>query len=128
MFSTLSLFQGDSAHRTAEDNAINLDTPHPPLSPMSAQKLKNDDTLKDFSDTLFISTEKKHFTVPAPKKITRHVYNSDIIQPGLMQLDPDFDEDFMETLDSLQDILGKTPTSRRLIAWGSTTAYRPTSW
>lgn len=106
------LFMGDSAHRTAEDNAINLDTPHPPLSPMSAQKLKNDDTLRDFSDTLFISTEKKHFTVPAPKKITRHVYNSDIIQPGLMQLDPDFDEDFMETLDSLQDILGKTPTKQ----------------
>eukprot|EP00057_Strongylocentrotus_purpuratus_P026872 XP_011681346.1 PREDICTED: uncharacterized protein LOC105446348 [Strongylocentrotus purpuratus] len=109
---------GDSAHRTAEDNAINLDTPHPPLSPMSAQKLKNDDTLKDFSDTLFISTEKKHFTVPAPKKITRHVYNSDIIQPGLMQLDPDFDEDFMETLDSLQDILGKTPTKQETDSLG----------
>ncbi|XP_063966981.1 MLX-interacting protein-like isoform X3 [Lytechinus pictus] len=107
------LFMGESAQRTVEDHAINLDMPHPPLSPMSAQKLMNDDTLKDFSDTLFISTERKNFTVPAPRKITRHVYNSDIIQPGLMQLEPDFDEDFMETLDSLQaDILAKTPTKQ----------------
>ncbi|XP_072179960.1 MLX-interacting protein-like [Diadema setosum] len=104
------IFMGDVATKSAEDNAINLDVPHPPLSPMSAQKLMNDDTLKDFSDTLFISTERKNFTVPAPKKITRHVYNSDIIQPGLMQLEPDLDQDFMDTLDSLQDILSKTPT------------------
>ena len=31
----------------------------------------------------------------------QHVYNADIIQPGLMQLEPDFDDDFMDTLESL---------------------------
>ena len=29
------------------------------------------------------------------------MYNADIIQPGLMQLEPDFDDDFMDTLESL---------------------------
>ncbi|XP_033637588.1 uncharacterized protein LOC117298436 [Asterias rubens] len=93
----------------AEENAIDLNMSHPPLSPMSACTLANEDTLKDFSDTLFIS-KKKHFSVPHPKKITRHVYNADVIQPGLMQLEPDFDDDFMDTLDSIQDTLSKTPT------------------
>ncbi|XP_022103251.1 MLX-interacting protein-like isoform X2 [Acanthaster planci] len=92
-----------------EENAFKLDTPHPPLSPMAARTLLNDDLSKDFSDTLFIS-KKKHFTVLHPKKIARHVYNADIFQPGLMQLEPDFGDDFMDTLDSIQDTLCKTPT------------------
>ena len=54
----------------AEENAIDLNMPHPPLSPMSACTLDNEDTLKDFSDTLFIS-KKKHFSVPHPKKISK---------------------------------------------------------
>ena len=55
------------------DDAIDLDQPHPPLSPMFARKLANDDMpLKDFSDTLFISTGRKNFNVPHPKKISEY--------------------------------------------------------
>ncbi|XP_071950197.1 MLX-interacting protein-like isoform X2 [Antedon mediterranea] len=94
-----------------EDYAIDLDKSHPPLSPMLAKNLANDDTLKDFSDTLFISRTKKKFAAPTAKEIIRKAHISDIIQPSLMTLEPDLDEDFfMDTLESLTDLLTKTPT------------------
>ncbi|XP_033120884.1 carbohydrate-responsive element-binding protein-like [Anneissia japonica] len=93
-----------------EEDAIDLDKSHPPLSPMLAKNLANDDTLKDFSDTLFISKKKK-FAAPTAKEIIRKAHISDIIQPSLMTLEPDLDEDFfMDTLESLTDLLTKTPT------------------
>ena len=64
----------DEDEHDPEDNAIDLDMPHPPHSPMFARKLANDDMpLKDFSDTLFISTAQK-FNVPHPKKISKWLF------------------------------------------------------
>ncbi|KAJ8030791.1 MLX-interacting protein [Holothuria leucospilota] len=95
---------------SAEDHAIDLNSPHPPLSPGTGGKLVNDDLFKDFADTLFISRKKKHFTVPAPKKVTHMInYIPEYLQGDLSTLLPEVDDTFMNDLKSFEEILSKTP-------------------
>ncbi|XP_070540121.1 LOW QUALITY PROTEIN: MLX-interacting protein-like [Ptychodera flava] len=92
-------FQTWEAQLEEEDTS----TPHPPPSPCRASHLSCDDIplpRRDFEDTLFSSLKREHFEFPKPKELAKKTQNADVIQPGLMQLQPDFD--FMETLESLQ--------------------------
>ncbi|XP_071838319.1 MLX-interacting protein-like isoform X2 [Apostichopus japonicus] len=94
-----------------EENAIDLDSPHPPLSPGTGGKLVNDDLFKDFADTLFISTKTNRFRPPAPKKVTQEInYNPDYLQPDLSTLMYEVDDEFMEAVTSVEAMLSKTPT------------------
>nr|XP_009860089.1 transcription factor protein isoform X1 [Ciona intestinalis] len=54
----------------------------------------------DFTDTLFSSLSNQPFQFPNPREIAMHATNSDMMQPGLLQLQPMMDDmDF----DPLQD-------------------------
>uniref|UniRef100_H2ZQI6 BHLH domain-containing protein n=1 Tax=Ciona savignyi TaxID=51511 RepID=H2ZQI6_CIOSA len=60
----------------------------------------DDQTLADFSDTLFSNLSNHPFQFPNPREIAMHATNSDMIQPGLLQLQPMMEDmDF----DPLQD-------------------------
>ncbi|XP_032803005.2 MLX-interacting protein-like isoform X2 [Petromyzon marinus] len=69
----------------------------------SAWTLHLDTMIMDFSDTLFSSLAQHSFAWPNPREIA-HASNADVIQPGLIQLQPSL-EDYMDTMDSLQDLL-----------------------
>ncbi|XP_077995978.1 MLX-interacting protein-like [Glandiceps talaboti] len=80
----------------------------PAPSPMI---IDNDDILNDFSDTLFSSLSNQPFMFPNPREIA-HAGNADMIQPGLVQLQPNLDEDFMDTtFEPLQEFLEKVQNS-----------------
>ncbi|CAN0334809.1 unnamed protein product [Lampetra fluviatilis] len=66
----------------------------------SAWTLHLDTMIMDFSDTLFSSLAQHSFAWPNPREIA-HASNADVIQPGLIQLQPSL-EDYMDTMDSLQ--------------------------
>ncbi|CAN0369548.1 unnamed protein product [Lampetra planeri] len=68
----------------------------------SAWTLHLDTMIMDFSDTLFSSLAQHSFAWPNPREIA-HASNADVIQPGLIQLQPSL-EDYMDTMDSLQGI------------------------
>ncbi|XP_072104054.1 MLX-interacting protein [Mobula birostris] len=76
--------------------------------PMEEDKLLDMDMLmSEFSDTLF-STLSSHHAVawPNPREIA-HAGNADMIQPGLIPLQPNLD--FMDTFEPFQDLF---PTTR----------------
>ncbi|KAF7661975.1 hypothetical protein LDENG_00248560 [Lucifuga dentata] len=73
------------------------DTP----APMEMDSLFDMDVLmSEFSDTLF-STLTSHIAWPNPREIA-HAGNADMIQPGLIPLQPNLD--FMDSFDPLQDL------------------------
>ncbi|XP_077992952.1 uncharacterized protein LOC144446962 isoform X2 [Glandiceps talaboti] len=81
-------------------------TPHPPPSPCPASTLSTDDIplpKRKFEDTLFTTLRREAFEFPKAREIAKKTQNADVIQPGLSQLQPDFD-DFMDTLESLQGL------------------------
>jgi len=65
------------------------------------QESMEEDFSMDFSDTLF-TTLNQPFAFPNPKELGQ-LGNADIIQPGLIQLQPSFDE-FMDTLEPLPSL------------------------
>ncbi|XP_039253639.2 MLX-interacting protein-like isoform X1 [Styela clava] len=70
---------------------------------------KQDDSMfMDLTDRLF-SRLSQPFQFPNPREIAQHATNSDMMQPGLLQLQPTFD-DFIDPLDALQDIF--TPSRK----------------
>ncbi|XP_074643349.1 MLX-interacting protein-like isoform X2 [Tubulanus polymorphus] len=96
------------------DTTMNLETPSMsftdesvtvPRIPRSATPSLaiDDDYFMDFSDTLF-STLNQTYPFPSSKDMAQ-LGNADFIQPGLMQLQPNFD-DFMDTMETLPDIFG----------------------
>ncbi|XP_078598789.1 MLX-interacting protein-like isoform X5 [Branchiostoma floridae x Branchiostoma japonicum] len=76
------------------------ETPLP--SPFVPTFSEEDAWMMDFTDTLFSSLAQP-FAFPNPKEIA-HLGNADMIQPGLIQLQPNL-EDFMDTFEPLQDIV-----------------------
>ncbi|XP_066291957.1 MLX-interacting protein-like isoform X4 [Branchiostoma lanceolatum] len=74
------------------------ETPLP--SPFVPTFSEEDAWMMDFTDTLFSSLAQP-FAFPNPKEIA-HLGNADMIQPGLIQLQPNL-EDFMDTFEPLQD-------------------------
>ncbi|XP_045617223.2 MLX-interacting protein isoform X2 [Procambarus clarkii] len=60
----------------------------------------------DFTDVLFSSliSPPQPFAFPNPREIARGTGNSDFIQPGLIQLQPNLD-DFMDIVEPLQEML-----------------------
>lgn len=60
----------------------------------------------DFTDVLFTSlmNAPQPFAFPNPREIARGTGNSDFIQPGLIQLQPNLD-DFMDIVEPLQEML-----------------------
>nr|XP_053634728.1 carbohydrate-responsive element-binding protein-like [Cherax quadricarinatus] len=60
----------------------------------------------DFTDVLFSSliSQPQPFAFPNPREIARGAGNSDFIQPGLIQLQPNLD-DFMDIVEPLQEML-----------------------
>ncbi|XP_063888209.1 MLX-interacting protein-like isoform X2 [Scylla paramamosain] len=60
----------------------------------------------DFTDVLFSSlmSAPQPFAFPNPREIARGTGNSDFIQPGLIQLQPNLD-DFMDIVEPLQEML-----------------------
>uniref|UniRef100_A0A665X6K6 BHLH domain-containing protein n=1 Tax=Echeneis naucrates TaxID=173247 RepID=A0A665X6K6_ECHNA len=74
-----------------------------PPAPMEMDTLFDMDVLmSEFSDTLF-STLSSHQTIPWPNpREIAHAGNADMIQPGLIPLQPNLD--FMDSFDPLQDL------------------------
>lgn len=74
----------------------------------------DDDILMEFSDTLFSCLHHNQpFDLPNPREIAGKVGNADFIQPGLVQLQPSFD-DSMDTFDPIEDILmNRFPTAQQ---------------
>ncbi|XP_064459230.1 MLX-interacting protein-like [Ornithodoros turicata] len=69
----------------------------------------DDGFIMDLSDTLFSSLSQP-FDFPNPREIAVRAGLADFIQPGLIQLQPAF-EDFMDTFEPLSDVLNsKLPT------------------
>ncbi|KAK2165884.1 hypothetical protein LSH36_44g00032 [Paralvinella palmiformis] len=68
----------------------------------------DEDLYMDLSDTLFSSLNQP-FSFPNPREISQ-LGNADIIQPGLIQLQPSLDEfmDTLEPLPSLSEMMGMT--------------------
>ncbi|XP_063965277.1 MLX-interacting protein-like isoform X2 [Lytechinus pictus] len=77
-----------------------LDTSSEEGTPMV---LDEETLFSEFSDTLFTSLN-PNFPFPNPKEIAHAGINADIIQPGLVQLQPSLD-DVMDTFDSAQDVM-----------------------
>ncbi|XP_053727349.1 MLX-interacting protein isoform X1 [Synchiropus splendidus] len=74
-----------------------------PAVPMEMDPLFDMDVLmSEFSDTLF-STLVSHHSIPLPNpREIAHAGNADMIQPGLIPLQPNLD--FMDSFDPLQDL------------------------
>uniref|UniRef100_S4R6Z3 MLX interacting protein like n=1 Tax=Petromyzon marinus TaxID=7757 RepID=S4R6Z3_PETMA len=79
----------------------------------SAWTLHLDTMIMDFSDTLFSSLAQHSFAWPNPREIA-HASNADVIQPGLIQLQPSL-EDYMDTMDSLQVFV--SPATPSALHW-----------
>lgn len=74
-----------------------------------SQSGPTDDDFMDLSDTLFSSLSQP-FDFPNPREIATRAGLAEFIQPGLIQLQPAFD-DLMDTLEPLSDMLNsKLPT------------------
>ncbi|XP_037801771.1 MLX-interacting protein-like isoform X3 [Penaeus monodon] len=74
----------------------------------------------DFTSVLFSSliSPSQAFAFPNPREIARGTGNSDFIQPGLIQLQPNLD-DFMDIVEPLQDpsvIVGKLSPEKEMLA------------
>ncbi|CAH1802621.1 unnamed protein product [Owenia fusiformis] len=95
--------------RVAQQNVFHLIQSHN-MQTDDMQLLMDDDYAMDLSDTLF-STLNQPFQFPNPKEMS-HFGNADIIQPGLVQLQPSLDDYMMDTFEPLHDMLmGKAVTS-----------------
>ncbi|XP_054166814.1 MLX-interacting protein-like [Oppia nitens] len=68
---------------------------------LSADMVSADDIM-DFSDT-FLSNLPINFDFPNPREIARSGMSAEFIQPGLVQLQPNFDE-FMDTFEPYQEL------------------------
>ncbi|XP_069704539.1 carbohydrate-responsive element-binding protein isoform X2 [Periplaneta americana] len=65
----------------------------------------DEDYMEFMSDTLFSTiSANQPFAFPDPREISRNAGIADFIQPSLVQLQPNL-EDFMDTLEPLQDLL-----------------------
>ncbi|XP_064620049.1 carbohydrate-responsive element-binding protein-like isoform X2 [Lineus longissimus] len=78
---------------------------HPQRSPTPGLSNIDEDLLMDFSDTLF-SSFKEPLLFPNPREIGQ-LGNADFIQPGLVQLQPNF-EDLMDTIENFSEMWGTT--------------------
>ncbi len=73
-------------------------------SPSPVPMILDDEALlSEFNDTLFSSLSQNSFQFPVPRELTHVGINADIIQPGLIQLQPAFDS-YSGTLETLQEI------------------------
>uniref|UniRef100_A0A665X5L6 BHLH domain-containing protein n=1 Tax=Echeneis naucrates TaxID=173247 RepID=A0A665X5L6_ECHNA len=88
-----------------------------PPAPMEMDTLFDMDVLmSEFSDTLF-STLSSHQTIPWPNpREIAHAGNADMIQPGLIPLQPNLD--FMDSFDPLQGS-SKTPPIAEFVPFSS---------
>ncbi|XP_065283453.1 carbohydrate-responsive element-binding protein [Dermacentor albipictus] len=97
----------NSRFRTADDsstNPVDLD-----LRWLSHGGSIDEDFFMDLSESLFSSLNQP-FDFPNPREIATRAGIADFIQPGLIQLQPAFD-DFMDTLEPLSDYFNsKLPT------------------
>ncbi|KAL3227781.1 hypothetical protein MRX96_003741 [Rhipicephalus microplus] len=97
----------NSRFRTGDDsstNPVDLD-----LRWLSHGGLIDEDFFMDLSESLFSSLNQP-FDFPNPREIATRAGIADFIQPGLIQLQPAF-EDFMDTLEPLSDYFNsKLPT------------------
>lgn len=97
----------NSRFRTGDDsstNPVDLD-----LRWLSHGNSMDEDFFMDLSESLFSSLNQP-FDFPNPREIASRAGIADFIQPGLIQLQPAFD-DFMDTLEPLSDYLNsKLPT------------------
>ncbi|XP_076058400.1 MLX interacting protein mondo isoform X2 [Oratosquilla oratoria] len=60
----------------------------------------------DFTDALFsLVATPQPFAFPNPREIARGTGNSDFIQPGLVQLQPNLEDYFMDIVEPLQEML-----------------------
>jgi len=90
-----------------------------PVAPDSVGSKHSDGQNTDFSDSLFSNLSQQPFQFPNPREIAMHATNSDMIQPGLLQLQPFIDDmDF----DPLQEFFTNTkkPVSVGTTFTGST--------
>nr|CAB3263871.1 Mlx [Phallusia mammillata] len=75
---------------------------------LEALRHGDDQQFYEFTDTLFSSLSQQPFQFPNPREIALHATNSDMIQPGLLQLQPSVDDfDF----DPLQDFFASAKKS-----------------
>ncbi|XP_038263116.1 MLX-interacting protein-like isoform X13 [Dermochelys coriacea] len=65
-----------------------------------------DSLISDLADTIFYS--RNPYGGPNPRSLA-HQGNADMIQPTLTQLHPNFEEDFMDTLDPIHDSPASSP-------------------
>ncbi|CAK8692937.1 unnamed protein product [Clavelina lepadiformis] len=86
--------------------ATNSGQQSPSKQPEYEKKGMDDQTFTDFTDTLFNSLSQQAFQFPNPREIAMHATNSDLMQSGLLQLQPVMD-DYME-FDPLQELLNPT--------------------
>ncbi|KAL4702530.1 hypothetical protein ACJJTC_001415 [Scirpophaga incertulas] len=109
MFHIMRLLgKGDA---TAQDTIMDMDTVESfsQCSDLAGNMLTDEDYLSFMSDTLF-STISNHqpFAFPDCREIARGASLADFIQPSLGPLQPNLD-DFMDTLEPLQELLSATP-------------------
>ncbi|KAH6934505.1 hypothetical protein HPB50_024731 [Hyalomma asiaticum] len=94
----------DSSTSGSLQNPVDLD-----LRWLSHGNSMDEDFFMDLSESLFSSLNQP-FDFPNPREIASRAGIADFIQPGLIQLQPAFD-DFMDTLEPLSDYLNsKLPT------------------
>ncbi|RZF45548.1 hypothetical protein LSTR_LSTR005750 [Laodelphax striatellus] len=81
----------------------------------------DEDYMEFMSDTLFSSISAQPFAFPDPREIARGAgLWADLIQPSLVQLQPNLDDDVMDTLEPLHDLLcSKLPPVPEEISTGT---------
>uniref|UniRef100_A0A669CPF2 MLX interacting protein n=1 Tax=Oreochromis niloticus TaxID=8128 RepID=A0A669CPF2_ORENI len=95
----VSFYQDEEAAARRVTRRVNNEAP----APMEMDNLFDMDVLmSEFTDTLF-STLASHQPIPFPNpREIAHAWNADMIQPGLIPLQPNLD--FMDSFDPLQDL------------------------
>ncbi|XP_063821694.1 MLX-interacting protein isoform X2 [Ostrinia nubilalis] len=109
MFHIMRLLgKGDTA---VQDTISDMDTVESfsQCSDLAGNMLTDEDYLSFMSDTLFSTiTNHQPFAFPDCREIARGASLADFIQPSLGPLQPNLD-DFMDTLEPLQELLSSTP-------------------
>ncbi|XP_039659398.1 MLX-interacting protein isoform X2 [Perca fluviatilis] len=119
----VSFYQDEEAAARRVPRRLN-ETP----APMEMDPLFDMDVLmSEFSDTLFSTlASHQHIAWPNPREIA-HAGNADMIQPGLIPLQPNLD--FMDSFDPLQDLFHslRPPVFHSVLSTASSVTSLPSS-